>query len=98
MVNREPRIPTHSPIVLTARGFGRHFIVKNISRSGAGLEGDKPLRIGEPVTLNYPNGRTHGVVRWARDRFAGVSFHTQLDDDGLASLLGPLNGSFARAA
>ncbi len=87
MIAREPRHPLHASIILTARGFGRHFIVRNVSRSGAGIEGEKMLAVGERVTLNFRDSRVNGTVRWADRRKAGVAFERQLDDGVLHSLI-----------
>ena len=87
MIAREPRYPTHSSIILTARGFGRHFVVENVSKSGAGLVGEKRLRVGEPVTLNLRGKRIDGTVRWVSNRKAGVAFKDPLDDTAFKSLI-----------
>ncbi|WP_375279439.1 PilZ domain-containing protein [Pseudooctadecabacter sp.] len=97
MIPREPRLPTHSPIILAARGFGRHFVLENVSKSGAGVVGDKPLRVGEKVTLNFKSKSVDAVVRWATESKAGVAFKERLDDGLLRSLVGsPMDQPTAR--
>ena len=76
---RAQRHTTHSPIVLTARGMGRHFTVTNISKSGAGLTGEKHLRVGEDVILNYAGGRINAIVKWANLCQAGVAFEREIN-------------------
>ncbi|SLN31506.1 PilZ domain protein [Pseudooctadecabacter jejudonensis] len=80
MIPREPRLPTKAPIILSARGFGRKFVVENVSSSGAGLTGAKDLRVGERVTLNFKNKSVDAIVRWAANRRVGVAFRERLDD------------------
>ncbi|MEL6959364.1 MAG: PilZ domain-containing protein [Pseudomonadota bacterium] len=89
MIPREERYPTHTSIILSARGLGRHFTVKNVSKSGAGLEGQKQLRIGERVTLNFRDRHLDGTVRWADTGAVGIAFEERLDDAGLTMLLNP---------
>lgn len=79
MKPREKRHPVEARIILTARGFGRHFSVKNISRRGAHLVGNKNLEVGERVTLNHQKGRINATVRWADQRNAGVQFEEPID-------------------
>jgi len=87
MIQREQRHPAYSPIILAARGLGRHFVVENVSKSGAGLVGEKQLRVGERVTLNFRNKSVDAEVRWTDESKAGVSFKEQLDDGLLRALV-----------
>ena len=89
MQRRAHRHPTRSAIILTSRGMGRHFTVTNVSKSGAGITGEKPLRIGEGVILNYAGGRIDAVVKWAHQTNAGVAFSRDLADEDLSLLIDP---------
>ncbi len=86
---RATRHPTCSSIVLTSRGMGRHFTVTNVSKTGAGLSGEKQLSVGEGVTLNYTGGRINATVKWAKQDQAGVAFEHELGRDALQKLMNP---------
>lgn len=87
VLSRESRHPTHVSIILEARGFGRYFVVKNLSRSGAGISGQKNLKVGERVALNFGKRRLHATVRWATENKAGVVFERGLRDTELRELV-----------
>lgn len=79
MYFREPRHRAYTQIVVSARGFGRYFSLRNVSQSGACLVGDKQLRVGEPVTLILGNISINAVVQWVSDRHLGVRFEATLE-------------------
>lgn len=89
MIPRETRHPTHASIIVSARGFGRHFVVTNVSKTGAAIQGKKELRVGEKVTLNVKNRRVSGVVRWSENCQAGIAFERRLDESSMDILLTP---------
>lgn len=84
---REHRQHAHHQVIVSARGFGRYFLVKNASRSGAGLAGEKQLRIGEPVTLDFEGTHIDATVRWVKDRETGVKFSRRLHIDDFRALM-----------
>lgn len=89
MIQREPRLPAQMPIILAARGLGRHFVIENVSPHGAAVAGEKQLRVGERVTLNFAQRTMDATVRWAKEDRAGVRFKERLDEGTLQSVIGP---------
>jgi len=69
--------------------MGRHFTVTNVSKTGAGLVGEKQLSVGEGVTINYSGRRINATVKWAKQDQAGVAFEHELGREDLEQLINP---------
>lgn len=79
----EPRFDVEGDLQTAVLSHGgREHVVRigNISSSGAMVLHAQPLKVGEPVSLQFlDHGAVPGHVRWVRDGRAGVNFAAPLD-------------------
>ena len=84
LVSRDPRVAVlRAAVISNPRGkeTGR---IRNLSRSGAMIECGIAFRPGEPVTLDFGDGRpVKGVIRWADEERFGVAFDEPIEAEQL---------------
>jgi len=61
---------------IVIRGFDRvPSTVIDISRFGAKVKSDKPVHVGETVTVSCQHFGIEGVIAWCKASLAGIKFN-----------------------
>lgn len=72
---RAPRKSLLKAAKLDYNGTERRGIVRNISDTGAMIETDLHLRVGDTLAIELPaHGKRTGIVRWVNGVRAGIEF------------------------
>ena len=85
LTSRSPRVAVLRSATLHHPGGRMPVRLRNISSTGAMLEGGSMLRGGELVRLEFADGTLHsGVIRWTQDGRIGLIFDLPFDMDQIA--------------
>lgn len=72
---RSPRKSLLKAVTITYAGVERRALVRNVSDSGAMIETDLHLVVGEPMGIDISgHDRREAVVRWISGNRAGIEF------------------------
>lgn len=78
MKYRTHRYPTRFAVKLVVGAVSTPATITSISASGAGVQVDIHLAVGQSVTLTCFGSRIVGTVRWVGPEKAGIAFQRML--------------------
>ena len=78
MKYRAQRYPTRFPVTITKGAVGMKSLVSSISATGACVQVDAPMAVGDKVVLQYLNQRQTGKISWSSTDRAGLVFDRPL--------------------
>lgn len=74
-VERAPRKSILRAVTLFFNGIERRAIVRNISDTGAMIETDLYVEVGDMISIDIAgHGKREAVVRWVQGARAGIEF------------------------
>ena len=92
MKYRAHRYPTRFPVTVKVGALGIRSLISSVSASGACLQLDQPLGVGQPIMIEYSGNRLRATVRWMHDERAGVVFNRMLGKSELDRIRFGLRG------